>query len=262
MLAAPAQIQTEFLQAVWQGDEPKARRLLAAGADVNKGGSRSPLIGALIAERESTALLLLELGADLENAHSAGSHYTPLQIAISNNMMPVVVRMIELGVNVNAAQPSGWTPLHEAAHDGRLEAARMLLENGARVNHRTRYGESPLLSVWGDGYKLEMIRLLVEAGADVNFLSKSREEFDRIREALNYKVVLITEWDYYFYSEKTPLMAAAYYGHIDAIQYLIQNGADPTIRNQSGNTAEAIAVEREQLEAAVVLREAAAGSSL
>ena len=48
------------------------------------------------------------------------------------------------GAEVDAADATGWTPLHLAARWGRARAARALLAAGANVNAKTAIGHTPL----------------------------------------------------------------------------------------------------------------------
>mmetsp|Transcript_22427 Transcript_22427/g.28300 ORF Transcript_22427/g.28300 Transcript_22427/m.28300 type:complete len:455 (-) Transcript_22427:139-1503(-) len=45
---------------------------------------------------------------------------------------------------VHAKDENGWTPMHEAARTGSVDAVKLLVENGADVNALTEYGQSPL----------------------------------------------------------------------------------------------------------------------
>jgi len=54
-----------------------------------------------------------------------------------------------------------------AAKSGDKERVRLLLENGANVNARDRYGWTALMWAVFKGYK-EIVKLLLENGADVN----------------------------------------------------------------------------------------------
>ncbi len=45
---------------------------------------------------------------------------------------------------VHAKDENGWTPMHEAARTGSIEAVKLLVEKGADVNALTEYRESPL----------------------------------------------------------------------------------------------------------------------
>ncbi len=59
------------------------------------------------------------------------------------------------------------TPLHEAAAMGHLEVARLLLERGADVNAKNKHGFTPLHFAAGIGHT-DVAKLLLEHGADVN----------------------------------------------------------------------------------------------
>lgn len=70
-------------------------------------------------------------------------------------------------INVNAQQdPVGETALHKAAERGNIEVVRMLLEAGADVNLTTRDSEGPLHISAYYGY-LEVAKLLLDSGAKV-----------------------------------------------------------------------------------------------
>ena len=56
----------------------------------------------------------------------------------------VIAVLVNAGVNVNARDRSGGTPLHEAAFRKNLAAVRALLEAGADVNARTAQDDTPL----------------------------------------------------------------------------------------------------------------------
>lgn len=64
----------------------------------------------------------------------------------------------------------GLTALHHAAQNPAgptVSLARLLLESGADVNLRNRYGEVPILSAFQLG-DVRMVELLMEFGADLN----------------------------------------------------------------------------------------------
>jgi uncharacterized protein len=72
-----------------------------------------------------------------------------------------------------AREPDGGelTPLVYAARTGAIEAARVLIEAGADVNQVTRYGWSPLLAAT-QNRNYQMGKFLIEKGADVNIANK------------------------------------------------------------------------------------------
>ena len=65
-----------------------------------------------------------------------------------------------------APAPGGMTPLLFAARDGRLDAAKLLVEAGADVNRADPNGITPLLMAITNG-QLPVAQFLVERGADV-----------------------------------------------------------------------------------------------
>ena len=50
---------------------------------------------------------------------------------------------LQKGANVNESDFWGYTPLHEAAAKNKLEICRVLLEQGAQVDAKTREGQTP-----------------------------------------------------------------------------------------------------------------------
>ena len=67
----------------------------------------------------------------------------------------------------------GWTPLSYAAHNGHEVVVRLLLEKGAELESKDRFGSGQTLLSWAaeDGHKA-VVWLLVEEGVDVE--SKDR----------------------------------------------------------------------------------------
>ena len=52
--------------------------------------------------------------------------------------------LIARGANVNCRGEQGGTPLHEAAGNGQIEFAKLLLDHGANVNAKDDNGKTPL----------------------------------------------------------------------------------------------------------------------
>lgn len=79
----------------------------------------------------------------------------------------MIAYLIQLGVDVNAKDRIGWTPLHYAARGHRLEIVRLLLAAGAEVNAGDDKGITPLhLHLLQRPVCLELIELLLQFGAD------------------------------------------------------------------------------------------------
>ncbi|BAA89654.1 gp29 [Wolbachia phage WO] len=75
--------------------------------------------------------------------------------------------LVEKGANVNAADVEGYTALHLAVTEKRLEIVRELIKSGADIN-AAEYGNkcTPLHLACMVG-KVEIVKELVEAGAEI-----------------------------------------------------------------------------------------------
>jgi hypothetical protein len=73
-------------------------------------------------------------------ALSADAAVPLLGLAAWHGRQQIVEMMLEHGVDVNQASPTGWTSLMLAAMGGHVESVEALLEAGADVHARTRAG--------------------------------------------------------------------------------------------------------------------------
>ena len=72
---------------------------------------------------------------------------------------------------VNMVDKYGMTALIYACRKGYTEVVKLLLEANADVNMVNKYGNSALMYACKDGYT-EIVKLLLEANADVNIVDK------------------------------------------------------------------------------------------
>jgi uncharacterized protein len=133
---------------------------------------------------------------------------------------------------VVAFSPDGFTALHLAAFFGRAEAARILLEAGAKVDTYTHnsFANQPLHAA-AAGRHVEVCRLLLAAGADVDATQ---------------------------HGGFTPLHEAAQHGDDELVELFLSAGADPTITVAEGGTAADLAEAAGHHDVAQRLREVAA----
>jgi ankyrin repeat protein len=154
-----------------------------------------------------------------------------------------IVSMVLKGLNVGAQDEQGQTALLIAASEGSMKVARFLMKQPAvNVNARNAQDENPLMLAALKG-RLAMVRELIEAAADVNkpgwtplhYASANPEP-----ESLAVVALLLEKYAYIDAespNQTTPLMMAARYGHRDVVKLLLEEGADPSLRNQQGMTA-------------------------
>jgi len=124
---------------------------------------------------------------------------TPLHHAIDAGNLEAVSLLISSGANVNAVNYKTETPLHMAANAGNADAVRLLLRHNADPSMREMRDRIPLFLACNWGNDLESVRLLIDAGSDVND-TNSRGE-----------IILIS---------------TLYYGKKEIIDLLIDRGAN------------------------------------
>ena len=95
----------------------------------------------------------------------------PLCDAVLFNDIDTFQRLINEGVDINEKDYNNLTALWYAVQCVRYEMAKILIEHGADLEVKDKYGNTPLFTAvyW---YKKDpggrLIKLLVDAGADVN----------------------------------------------------------------------------------------------
>ncbi|XP_078258307.1 ankyrin repeat domain-containing protein 10-like isoform X1 [Rhinoraja longicauda] len=109
----------------------------------------------------------------------------------------------------------GWTPLHWAAHFGKLECIMQLVQTGVGVNiTTTRFAQTPAHIAAFGGHPQGLL-WLIQAGADYNMQDVVGE---------------------------TPVHKAARSGSLDCLNVLVSHGATTDLRNANGLTAAQLAL--------------------
>ncbi|MGH0134795.1 UNVERIFIED_CONTAM: hypothetical protein FKN15_064548 [Acipenser sinensis] len=104
----------------------------------------------------------------------------------------------------------GWTPIHWAAHFGKLECVIRLVQVGSGINATTtRFAQTPAHIAAFGGHP-DCLMWLLQGGADIN-----RQD----------------------YVGETPIHKAARSGSMDCVNALLLQGAKAHLRNASGLTA-------------------------
>ena len=224
--------RTPLHSAVWNGHKEIAKLLITAGADVNAKDSDddTPLDEAVSEGEKEIANLLRKHGGKHGTIHSA----------VSGGDVEAVKKFLSAGADVNAKR-YGWTPLCEAAINGHKEIAELLIKEGADVNAvamdnvfseqtpldaANKYNQGAvaiLLRKYGGKTCAEMETLIdsakkgdiegikqhLAAGGDVSFRNKNGDTM------LNY---------------------AAFLGHKEIVELLVENGAEVNAKGLAGWT--------------------------
>ncbi|XP_072480456.1 ankyrin repeat domain-containing protein 17 isoform X6 [Notamacropus eugenii] len=220
-----------------------AQVLLAMHANVEDRGIKgdiTPLMAAANGGHVKIVKLLLAHGADVNAQSSTGN--TALTYACAGGYVDVVKVLLESGASIEDHNENGHTPLMEAGSAGHVQVARLLLENGAGINtHSNEFKESALTLACYKGH-LEMVRFLLEAGADQEH--KTDEMHTALMEACMDGHVEVArllldsgaQVNMPADSFESPLTLAACGGHVELAALLIERGANLEEVNDEGYT--------------------------
>ncbi len=176
---------------------------------------------------------------------------TPLLIAAQQNRTAVLRMLLSMGMPVDLAAQNGQRALHEAAGAGALDAIRLLIEAGADIDKRGGdYKATPLGHgvFWKRQAVIDLIAPLSRDPHDLTWAGR----VDRLRTVLAEQPELANAVSP---RGTTPLFALPddEEAAMQAVEALLASGADRNARNPEGETAEQVARRRGLDDAADVL---------
>ncbi len=166
--------------------------------------------------------------------------------------------LLKEGIDVNLDSSTVPSPetreplLCSVAGDGLTRAVQFLIENGANINDIGRNDMTPLMNACSHGkIKGEKVaNMLIEAGADVTYvrdddMTALKFSFENGSKSLIQTLIDKGADVNQHGVRQTPLMLAARKNNVEAIELLLQHGADPeakcTLSWAQGLTAEGLA---------------------
>lgn len=196
----------------------------------------------MTSRRRTLAWLALAAAAPVAGLAHAGA-YEDFFKAIELDNGAAVADLLRRGFDPNARDPKGQPALIVALRgDSRKAAAALIAAKGLKVEERNAKDESALMLAALRG-NLGAARALIRLDADVNKTGWTPLHYaasGTTQDAAAMVALLLEESAYIDAASPngtTPLMMAVRYGTGDVALLLIEEGADPTLKNDLGLTA-------------------------
>lgn len=257
-----AEGQTALMVVARSGNVEAARLLLAKGAEVNateQWGGQTALMWAAARSQPEMVKLLVSHGAKVD-ARAAVRDFprhvtaegrpkdmtvgglTPLLYAARQGCVECARHLLKARAKIDLADPEGVTPLMVAMMNFNWDMAKFLIEQGADVNTWDVFGQAPLFVALDNralpkGTRglagtesevggLDLMRMLLDRGANPDM----QLAFRPAHRTGSGMVQVISRGT-------TPLIRAAVAADIEAMNLLIEHGADVNLSNADGTTA-------------------------
>ena len=214
----PPRVGSPLYYAAFCGLHDLAERLIMKHPEqVNARGGHilAPLPAALYKKHFGVADLLRRHGAVLNVLGLF--KWTPLHAASHFGRADIVRWLLNNGADANSRTNTGssWTPLHIAVHSMEVEPIPILLEHNADINSQCSEGKTPLyeaislLASFPEGMVVDIVRQLLEHGADTNILD---------------------------HRHSTVIHQASSRGWVEVARLLLQYGANVDVKDRKGRT--------------------------
>ncbi|WP_332825381.1 ankyrin repeat domain-containing protein [Ramlibacter sp.] len=198
---------------------------------------------------KSLVYLLALIGFSIAHAGS----YEDFFVAIKRDDPKTITGLLLRGFDPDTLDPAGRHGLFAALQEGSLKAAEALVNwPRTKVEWRSPKDESPLMLAAFRGHT-ELVRKLIARDADVNKPGWTPLHYAATGGHLAVMKILLQEHAYINAespNKTTPLMMAAEYGSTEAVKLLLEEGADPLMRNELGLSAVDFALRANRKDAA------------
>lgn len=237
--------QTALTFALEFTDASKIEPLVAvADLTLSDGTGNSPLFLALRYDHKELFDRLLEKGLDINSRgrNGAANNQTILHLAVQRRDQAMVEKLLARGADPNLADDSGAVPLLDtvAREPSSIELMNLLIDKGADVNFvSTRKGLTALIYTASNfnmapETKVLVMKTLLEKGADPN-----KQDTEN-----GYTALMYTAIDYRIPPETQN----------QVLKMLLDKGADKTLKTAQGETAIDWAKQTQNGEMAAILK--------
>lgn len=185
---------------------------------------------------KSFVLIVFSLFSNWSKAGSYEDYFK----AIPLDDVRTVTQLLQRGFDPNTIGPKGLHGLFLAVQSDALKTATALIHwPKTQIEWRTEKDESALMLASIKGH-VDLVHQLIAKDADVNkpgwtplHYAASGAKPQIMRILLEHSAYIDAESP----NGSTPLMMAAMYGNAECVKILLDDGADPTLKNQLGLTA-------------------------
>jgi len=173
--------------------------------------------------------------------------YTPLHVAAREGRIDIAAYLLEKGADIEAKNSTGYTPLFLAARSRRPDVVRLLLEKGADVKAQTRFQTTPLFTAVESG-SVDVVGALIERGAVINHANPifgsplHRAAYMDFPEVAKLLLDRAADLSLTDQRGQTPLHQAAQLGRVAIARLFVERGADVNALDREGRTPLHLAV--------------------
>lgn len=219
--------------------EERIKTMLKPGKKFHKHPSLvAAIVVLLIALLTAPTAFVLTARAQMEAPKPQAKAPHPLHEAALAGDIEKVKSLISRGADVNEKDEGGRTALHYACEKGHAEVARLLINQGARINVTTAMmASTPLHYAVMRGDK-QTVELLLSKGADIN--AKNRDGSTPLFETMKSTTAGSKELFELLVARGANVPAlhhAAYMGDIEKVKQCLQDGIDINSQEEFGCTA-------------------------
>lgn len=228
--------------AAFIGHEKIAALLIENGAEIDSFDDQhsTPLLWAAREGHYETSRLLLERGADCTIQDEGG--WTALDECAPAGFDSIVQMLIDHHPPIiHSKDKTDFTALHHTAPQHHDSTVRILINSGMEIDARNRYGRTPLFQAVRSGHE-ETVRVFLENGANVNAIDNEGWSVLHVavfNEQITIAALLVDHGAKINCDAGgiTPLHIAVLRKNIDFVEFLLEYDADVHVGNGSVGTA-------------------------
>jgi ankyrin repeat protein len=204
---------------------------------------------------------MVALAAGLTAPRARAGAYEDFFAAILRNDDKPITALLRRGFDPNTRDAKGQVGLTLALQNDAPKAfAALLAARSIKVEARNAQDESPLMMAAIKG-NLDAVKALIARDADVNKTGWTPLHYAASAGSPAHTQIIALLLENHAYIDAaspngtTPLMMAAHYGSTESVKLLLDEGADPTLKNQLGLAATDFALRANRTEAAALIAE-------